>query len=275
MHSSLPQQLTNFGFTRSKALIGLFDRLERSALKSAEAVITICPELQDYALAHGVEPGRHLLIENSIFDDVRLNSLHASTSRNPATEAEALEAALSSGAPLIVYAGTFEPYQGLELLLCAFAEVVKQRPDVRLIMIGGEPAQVEQKEQFADAIGLGHSCIFTGQRSKTETIELSARAHVFVSPRVTGTNTPLKLYEQLASGKPLVATRVSSHTQVLSDDVCFLVEPEPVSMADGILLALETGPDGPHVVNARLLYERVYSRPAYEAKVRRLLEILP
>jgi hypothetical protein len=34
MHSSLPQQLTNFGFTRSKALIGLFDRLERSALKS-------------------------------------------------------------------------------------------------------------------------------------------------------------------------------------------------------------------------------------------------
>ncbi|MBA2565026.1 MAG: glycosyltransferase, partial [Gemmatimonadetes bacterium] len=44
MHSSLPQQLTNFNFTRSRRLIGLFERLESEALASADAVITICPD---------------------------------------------------------------------------------------------------------------------------------------------------------------------------------------------------------------------------------------
>ena len=62
---------------------------------------------------------------------------------------------------------------------------------------------------------------------------------MLVSPRVHGTNTPLKVYEHLASGKPLVATRIWSHTQVLDDSVCFLVEPEPDSMAKGLLRALQ------------------------------------
>ena len=74
MHSSLPQQLTNFRFTTSRLLIGVFHRMERSSLRSAEAVITICPDLADYARKEGVDSHRHFLIENSIFDDVRLAS---------------------------------------------------------------------------------------------------------------------------------------------------------------------------------------------------------
>jgi len=98
---------------------------------------------------------------------------------------------------------------------------------------------------------------------------------VLVSPRIEGTNTPLKIYEQLASGKPLVATRIWSHTQVLTDDVCILVEPQPQALAAGILKAIDDGARLTHIASAKCLYERVYSRPAYEAKVRRLLEILP
>jgi hypothetical protein len=72
MHSSLPQQLTNFAFTQNRLVIGAFSWLERTALKASEAVITICPDLRDYALRSGVDPERLFLIENSIFDDVRL-----------------------------------------------------------------------------------------------------------------------------------------------------------------------------------------------------------
>ena len=63
----------------------------------------------------------------------------------------------------------------------------------------------------------------------------AAAAAVLVSPRSHGTNTPLKIYEQLASGMPLVATSILSHTQVLDEDVAFLVEPEPQAMADGLI----------------------------------------
>jgi glycosyltransferase involved in cell wall biosynthesis len=274
MHSSLPQQLTNFKFTTSKVLIGIFERLERLCLRSADAVITICPDLRDYALAIGVAPERQLLIENSIFEDVRLNGT-AEPWQVETVDDVSLDLALTSGGPVVAYAGTFESYQGLELLMSAFGQVLRQRPDARLLMIGGTPQQVQEKRRLASLLGLDGACVFTGQVNKARAQELTGRSHVVVSPRIEGTNTPLKIYEQLASGKPLVATRVWSHTQVLTDDVCILVEPEPSAMAEGLLRAIDDDARLVHVERAQSLYERDYSRPAYEAKVRRLLEFLP
>jgi glycosyltransferase involved in cell wall biosynthesis len=274
MHSSLPQQLTNFRFTTSKVIISSFNWLERVCLRNADAVIAICPDLRDYALKGGIDPERLMLIENSIFEDVRVTSSVASA---PAVSGgdNGADEALVFGGPVVAYAGTFETYQGLDLLLSAFVHVVKTRPDARLLMIGGTRPQVDEKRQLARRLGLTGACIFTGQVSKARAQELTARAHVLVSPRIEGTNTPLKIYEQLASGKPLVATRILSHTQVLTEDVCILVEPEPQAMAAGILNAIADEARLANAAKAKSLYERAYSRPAYEAKVRRLLEILP
>jgi glycosyltransferase involved in cell wall biosynthesis len=85
----------------------------------------------------------------------------------------------------------------------------------------------------------------------------------------------LKIYEQLASGIPLVATNIYSHTQVLNEQVAVLVEPEPKSLARGILAALRADGDvGELVNNAKKLYEEAYSRKAYEAKMTELLASL-
>ena len=100
-------------------------------------------------------------------------------------------------------------------------------------------------------------------------------ATVLVSPRLQGTNTPLKIYEQLASGKPLVATRIWSHTQVLSEAVCFLAELEAASMATAIEAALQDGPEvDARVRGAVALYQREYARPIYVDKIRRLLSVV-
>ena len=50
---------------------------------------------------------------------------------------------------------------------------------------------------------------------------------VLVSPRSRGTNTPLKIYQYLRSGKPIVATRLLTHTQVLSDETAILTGATP------------------------------------------------
>ena len=271
MHSSLPQQLTNFDFTTSRSIIGIFDWLEKSSLRHADAVVTICPDLADYALAHGVEPERHFLIENSIFDDVKL----AEGERATAAEQGSVASQLPEGAPLVVYAGTLESYQGLDILVGAFALVHKARPDTRLLIVGGRPDQVVALESQAREAGLDGTCIFTGRVSKRQAMQYLGMASVLVSPRRVGTNTPLKIYEQLASGKPLVATNIWSHTQVLDDTVCILVDPEPVSMAQGMLVALNDQAKRRQVVAAaRKLYETKYSRSVYEGKIRRLLQAL-
>lgn len=266
MHSSLPQQLTNFGFTKSKLLIGLFRRLEDQALKASDAVITICPDLADYALERGVDPDRHFLIENSIFEDVRLSDQEGKPG-----EAEAAEVPAPQG-PRVVYAGTFEPYQGVDLLIEAFAAVRQQRSDAELLMVGGRPEQVAQMRELAADRGLNGSCVFTGRVPKPEARRLLETADIMVSPRREGTNTPLKVYEQLASGRPLVATDIWSHTQVLSPEVCFLAQPAPDAFAAGLLGALQDPEEARKRARAaRELYDRAYSRSAYESKMRDFL----
>ena len=96
-----------------------------------------------------------------------------------------------------------------------------------------------------------------------------------MSPRTHGTNTPLKVYEQLASGIPLVATNIYSHTQVLNNNVAILVEPNPEAMAQGILQALTSEDDCKRITqNAKQLYQEKYSRPVYEGKMREVLKVL-
>jgi glycosyltransferase involved in cell wall biosynthesis len=269
MHSSLPQQLTNFKFTQSRSLIRTFEWLEDRALRNADAVITICPDLADYAVPRMPNPDRHLLIENSIFDDVAFRSDGGAPRR--AAEIPPLPA----DRPLIVYAGTFEPYQGLDLLIAGFALVRQRCPAAFLVLVGGTAGQVEQFKQLARHHGLEGHCLFTGRTSQAAARSVARRAAVLTSPRSKGTNTPLKVYEQLASGVPLVATRIRSHTQVLTDDVCFLVDPTPVAMAEGIAQALSNEERRKQVTTrAAELYETKYSRHAYERKMQQLLALL-
>ena len=61
---------------------------------------------------------------------------------------------------------------------------------------------------------------------------------LLVSPRSRGTNTPLKIYQYLRSGKAIVATRLLTHTQVLSDETAILTEATPQAFAAGILAGL-------------------------------------
>ena len=274
MHSSLPQQLTNFRFTDSRLVINLFKSLEETSLRAADAVITICPALAEYVNGLAIDGGKHFLIENSIFDPVNLcagpadsrGGSSVSTDRNPMLE---------EGRRYVVYAGTLEPYQGIEILIHSFREVTRKDPSVFLLIVGGSRSQVEHYRTLAEECGIGNSCFLTGQVAQSVAKEIKEKASVLVSPRSDGTNTPLKIYEYLASGKPVVATDIYSHTQVLNSDICFLVKPEPQDMARGIQQALLSNGERDRIVrNAKATYEEKYSRKVYEEKIRRMLELL-
>jgi glycosyltransferase involved in cell wall biosynthesis len=88
-------------------------------------------------------------------------------------------------------------------------------------------------------------------------------------------NTPLKIYEQLDSGKPLVATRIPSHTQVLNEEVAFLADPQPGAFAEQIVLASgDVGLAAEKVRCARKHYEESYSPTVYSEKIDRLLDLI-
>ncbi len=270
MHSSLPQQLENFQYTSSRVLIWLFEQLERASLTGADAVITICPDLARIAIDQMPDPTRHFLIENSILDEVRLKQ-----SSHKVPETGAVEPSVPQGRPLILYAGSFEAYQGLDLLLAAFARLRERHADAFLVVMGGLPQQVQRLGALAAEHGLEGHCVVAGRVPQQVARRFAHRATTLVSPRDRGSNTPLKVYEQLASGIPLVATRIPSHTQVLTDEACFLVEPTVEGLAQGMLDSLQDQGRRQQVVSAALaLYQQKYSRPAYERSVRSVLGLL-
>jgi len=79
----------------------------------------------------------------------------------------------------------------------------------------------------------------------------------------------------MASGVPMIATRIESHTQVLSDDVAILAEPTTGGLAAGMLTALRD-PDlaRRRAARAREWYQKYYSRDVYVSKMSTLFERL-
>ena len=92
--------------------------------------------------------------------------------------------------PLVLYTGTFEPYQGLELLFDAMAAVHRKRPDVRLLLAGGKPEQVKRAQAQARDLGLADVTLFAGERPASDIPAYLLASDVLVSPRSRGTNTP-------------------------------------------------------------------------------------
>ena len=261
MHSSLPQQLSNFAFSRSRIITSVFLAIERFMIRRSRVVIVICPSLEETVKA--IEPGAHtVLIENApgSAEDEATPEAAAAVRRG---------LMLADDTPMVLYTGTFEAYQGLDLLFAAMAIVAKARPDARLVLAGGRADQVVRAREQARVAGIGAVTIFAGERPASEIPAYLLTSDLLVSPRSRGTNTPLKLYQYLRSGKAIVATRLLTHTQVLSDDTAILTGVTPREYADGILAGLtDTARAAAIGRRARELAETKYSYDAYLERTR-------
>jgi len=265
MHSSLPQQFVNYNYFR--LFPGLFlsasRAVERFILEHSDAVIAICPHLKDIALAEGAR-GRVEVIENL--------PLVSPSFQNDPGGARKLRDSLGIGDRLVaLYTGTFEYNQGLEEIVRCIPLVVKEVPGIVFLLVGGEPHQVEAIRALGERLGVSGHLILPGRRPLHEMDLYMAACDILLSFRKIGTNTPLKIYSYLLSGKPTVATDLLVHTQVLSRDVALLTEPTVEAFARGII-TLARDPNLRRRIgeNGRRLAERRYTRPAYLDRMREL-----
>ncbi|HVG07431.1 MAG TPA: glycosyltransferase family 4 protein, partial [Thermoanaerobaculia bacterium] len=130
-------------------------------------------------------------------------------------------------------------YQGIDLLLASFARALAEVPRARLVVVGGEEERIAHYQGEAARLGIAGHVHFAGPRPLEELGDCLRQATVLVSPRVHGTNTPMKVYSYLDSGRPLLATRLPTHTQVLDDEVALLADPTPEAMGKGIARLLQ------------------------------------
>jgi glycosyltransferase involved in cell wall biosynthesis len=267
MHSVLSKQMGNFNFGNATIFIKMFGILETLVLKSCDAVITVGTDLEKYVKSVGSDI-RVVTIEN-----IALQAYQTSVQWD---DVEQLKSKLNLDGRLpIVYTGTYERYQGLMMALECVEIVVKQYPGAIFIFVGAKNQQAREWTAIAEDRNLQDYVLFLDVVSPTESMVYLAYAAVLISPRLDGTTTPLKIYSYLHANRPIVATNITAHTQVLTPETAVLVEPTKDAFAEGILRVLHN-PELAECLanNAHQFAREKFSHQDYISKVNQIYKSL-
>lgn len=184
--------------------------LETRAIRQAGHVFTICEGLRSDIVARGVPSAKVTVIPNAV--DVQGFQL-----------AQAPEPALQArwglqGRTVVGFIGSFYAYEGLDLLVAALPHLLKSRPDIVLLLVGGGPQDAALKAQ-AQALGLSDHVVFTGRVPHAEVNRYYDLIDVLAYPRhsmrLTELVTPLKPLEAMAQGHLFVASDVGGHKELI------------------------------------------------------------
>jgi len=174
------------------------------------------------------------------------------------------------GERVVLYTGNFEPYQGISLLLRAAQKV---GAGAVFVLVGGTGRSLDEMKALAGELGITDKVFFVDKVPPSEVPLFLKLADVLVSPRISGTNTPLKVYSCLKSGKPLVATRLWTHTQLLSESRAVLADPNAEDFAAAIEYALHSDEARARAQEARGWAEEEYAPSRYLEKIERVLTL--
>ncbi len=254
MDSSMPEQIAD-KYRLPRWLHRLMDRFEAFAIRGSAGVVAVCRALEDRVRDQA--PGTPVVR----LEDVSLLDDKAETE-------EDLRHSLRLGGEVILYVGNLESYQGIDLLVESFALAAEQRDGFDLVVIGGTADDVARYGDRAANLGVAGRTHFIGPRPLEALAAYLRQADILVSPRIHGNNTPMKIYSYLDSGRPVLATRLPTHTQALTDEIAELVDPSAPAMAEGMLKLL--GDSGERDRKAARARERVASEYSIGAFKRKL-----
>ncbi len=148
------------------------------------------------------------------------------------------ESSIPDNAKVMLYVGNLEGYQGIDLLLESFQQIYRQIESLYLVIIGGRDDHIAKYREIAEELGIGDRTKFIGPRAVSDLGGYLKDADLLVSPRISGNNTPMKIYSYLHAGKAIVATELPTHTQVLNSEIAILAKANPDSFAEAIKYAL-------------------------------------
>jgi glycosyltransferase involved in cell wall biosynthesis len=223
MHSSMAEQMGSLPLFRNRVSRSLFNRAERWLLRRASQVVSSA------GLAQRV---RQVAPTAQVMEWQFSSEVHSVEAGRVAALRESL--GIRPGQKVVLYSGTFERYQGLRTLLEAVPQVVQEVPGTVFLLVGVDGEHAAARVARLARV-LDRSQLKLIERQPRENIPAYfALADVLVSPRLFGGNLPLKVFDYMAAGRPIVATDIPSHRSVLSEDRAVLVRPDRQALASAI-----------------------------------------
>jgi glycosyltransferase involved in cell wall biosynthesis len=200
------QPLTGLLRWRAKGLL-------RYNLRAADCVICVSQAGKVHLTTNWSVPAEKIVVFPNAVDVQRFRP-------DPEARAQVRASLGMDTNPMVVFAGNFFCWHDVPTLLDAFAKVLATYPDARLLLVG-DGAQRQAMMQRAADLGMGHTVRFTGLVAHADVPRLVAAADVAVAPYPRMTHemwlSPLKLFEYMASGAAVIASRVGQLTEVVQD----------------------------------------------------------
>ncbi|GLV24358.1 TIGR04063 family PEP-CTERM/XrtA system glycosyltransferase [Sphingobium sp. Cam5-1] len=189
-------------------------QLETHAVRAADAVAVICEGLRGDLVARGIDPAKIIVSPNG----VDMEQFGTPVRRDPALTAKlGLE-----GADVVGFIGSFYDYEGLDDLIAAMPRLVRARPKVKLLLVGGGPREQALRDQ-ATASPFADHIVFVGRVPHDEVEDYYAQVDVLAYPRkamrLTDLVTPLKPLEAMAQGRLVAASNVGGHRELIEHGV--------------------------------------------------------
>jgi glycogen synthase len=185
--------------------------LESYVLRRADAVAVLCEGVRQDVLARGIPEDKLCVIPNAV------DLAHFSPERR---RNEALAAKLGlNDAVVLGFIGSFYEYEGLDVLLNALPQALRQNPKLKLLLVGGGSHEAELK-RLAAANNVENAVIFTGRVPFADVERYYDFVDIFVYPRrksrLTDLVTPLKPIEAMAKGRIVIASDCGGHREIVT-----------------------------------------------------------
>ncbi|HET7292546.1 MAG TPA: glycosyltransferase family 4 protein [Vicinamibacteria bacterium] len=186
---------------------------------------------------------------------------------------------LPEGTPRVVYAGQLYPWKGVDVLVEAVAEI----PEARLVILGGLELEddLHRIRALVARLGLNERVELPGTVPQAQVAAELEQASVVAVPFLKGAMTerhtsPIKLFEALAAGRPIVATDLPSTREVLADSQDALLVPagDATALAAAIRRLIEDRELAERLARAAFDKAPEYSWDARAARIKALLEAL-
>jgi glycosyltransferase involved in cell wall biosynthesis len=234
---------------RSYRLIHLLKAIETLAVSGADLVVVVSEPLKRLALSlDGTEPARVLVQPNGV-----------NTSEfTPDVSGREIRARLGipEGRVVVGFMGSIMPYMGIDVLIDAAIEIGRRRssggerqPGLHLLIVGDGGLRADLEDRAESKVPPACPVHFTGAVPFTEVKQYMAACDVLVSPHNSQLGdedfywSPIKLFEYMAMGKAIVASRVGQIAEVLTEHKdARLVPPGDVEALADALIELADDP---------------------------------
>jgi glycosyltransferase involved in cell wall biosynthesis len=230
-------------------VLWLYSKVEAFSIRRASAVIATGPGL--------VEQARRVDPEKTVFHVFDIPSSFSEADVE-STRQVRRQLQVDPADKLVLYVGSFAVYQGIELMFDSIPMVVARDPYARFVIIGGTASQIEERRRWLSDRGVDRSVEFVGLVDPDRLPDYLAAVDLLLSPRIAGSNTPLKILDYMKAGRAIVATGSEANQLILNEEIALLTEPTSEAFAAGIseLLGDEQRRERLAASGRRLIQER-------------------